>query len=89
METPYHNSVAPRVGRLLLCLIFLISGISQIFNFGPTANHMGNVGLPMPEILVIATLLIKVMSGMLYLWAFGSGAFSFDNRDNEHRDHLH
>lgn len=40
MDAPHHNSIVPLGGRLLLDLIFLISGISKICNFGPTASHM-------------------------------------------------
>lgn len=137
METqPHHISIVPLIGRILLSLIFLISGISKLFSFGQTASYMASVGLPMPEILLVGTILIEVvgavmivlgwrarwaglviflwlipttflfhafwdvppdrvqsemnsfmkniaiMGGMLYVWAFGSGAYSLDNRRN-------
>lgn len=71
MDSQYSNSVVPLIGRILLCLIFLVSGISKIFNFGPTASHMGNVGLPMPEILLVVTIVIEVIGGLMILLGWG------------------
>lgn len=143
MDSQYNNnSIVPLLARVLLSLIFLMSGISKIFNFGQTASYMGNVGLPMPEILLVATIVIEVvgavmivlgwgarwagliiflwlipttflfhafwdvppdrmrsemnsfmkniaiMGGMLYIWAFGSGPFSLDNRRSRDRNYL-
>lgn len=143
MDNQYNNnSVVPLIARVLLSLIFLMSGISKIFNFGQTASYMSNVGLPIPEILLAATIVIEViggimivlgwgarwagliiflwlipttflfhafwdvppdrmrsemnsfmkniaiMGGMLYIWAFGSGPFSLDNRRKPNKDFL-
>lgn len=67
MEEPHHHSVVPLIGRILLCLIFIISGISKIFNFGQTASYMSSVDLPMPEILLIGTIVIEVVGGFMIL----------------------
>ena len=142
MEEQHNNSIAPLVGRILLSLIFIVSGVGKIFSFAQTAGYMGSVGLPMTEILLIGTIIIEVigglmillgwgarwaalviflwlipttflfhafwavpaeqmqgqmnnfmknvaiMGGMLYVWAFGSGAYSMDARRNRSRDYL-
>lgn len=122
------------VGRTLLALLFLISGIRKILGFGGTLGFMTKYNVPMPELLLILTIVIEVgagamliagfkaraaalllavfvamvtpifhaywsvdpaqyssqfnsfwknvsiVGGLLYVWAFGAGAYSLDGR---------
>jgi putative oxidoreductase len=56
---------APPLGRLLLALIFLISGWGKIFAFGATAAAMAKRGMPLPEILLVAAIAIELGAGAL------------------------
>src|SRR5439155_694178 len=49
---PMHNLAAP-AGRILIALIFLLSGIDKIVHYAPTLGYMQKAGLPFPEPLLI------------------------------------
>jgi len=58
----------PVVGRCLVALIFLLSGLGKIFNFSGTAGYMAAKGIPLTEIVLVVTILIEVGgSAMLIL----------------------
>lgn len=61
MTTQY----APLIGRILLALIFIISGFGKITNFHSTADYMAGQGLPIPQVLLIATILIELGGGIM------------------------
>ncbi|HWN29985.1 MAG TPA: DoxX family protein [Burkholderiales bacterium] len=61
MATQY----APLIGRILLALIFIISGFGKITNFHSTADYMAGQGLPIPQVLLIAAILIELGGGLM------------------------
>lgn len=131
---PFAMRYAPLLGRVLLGLIFVLSGYGKIGGFAQTAAAMAGKGLPMAEVLLVATIAIElggglmllagwqarwaalaiflwlipvtllfhnywavdaaqarnqfnhfyknlcIMGGMLYIFAYGSGAFSLGNK---------
>jgi len=52
------------VGRLLLAMIFLLSGLHKIPAFASVAEDMANHRVPLPEVALIATILIEVVGGI-------------------------
>lgn len=52
------------VGRLLMAAIFIMAGISKISGFSGTAAYIASVGLPMPEALTAATIVLEVIGGL-------------------------
>jgi putative oxidoreductase len=55
------------VGRCLIALIFLISGIGKIEGFAGTAGFMASKGLPMVEVLLVLTILIEVGGAVMLI----------------------
>jgi putative oxidoreductase len=53
------------VGRILLALIFILSGFGKILGFADTAGYMASKGLPMAEVLLVLTILIELGGGLL------------------------
>jgi putative oxidoreductase len=53
------------VGRILLALIFILSGFGKITGFAGTAAYMASKGLPMAEVLLIPVILIELGGGLL------------------------
>ena len=56
--------------RICLCLIFLKAGISHILGFSGTAQMMGQQGLPIPSILLIATIIFQLLGGLSLLLGY-------------------
>ena len=68
----------PLLGRMLLSLIFIISGYHKIGAFDQTAAYMAAKGLPMVEILTALTILIELGGGLMILlgWKARWGALA-------------
>ena len=56
---------AALVGRILLALIFIMSGFNKIGGFEGTAGYIASKGLPMPQVLAAATILVELGGGIL------------------------
>src|SRR5258705_702035 len=54
------NSLAALAGRILLALIFLLSGIDKVVHYAQTLGYMQKAGLPFPEVLLIASIIIEI-----------------------------
>ncbi|MBB5393336.1 MULTISPECIES: DoxX family protein [unclassified Herbaspirillum] len=60
-----------RIGRILLASLFVISGIFKILGFSGTVGYFTSLGLPVPTLAVIVTILVEVGGGLLLM--FGRG----------------
>ena len=66
----------PLVGRCMVALIFLLSGIGKIAGFAGTVGYIASKGLPMPEVLAGATIVIEVGASLAIIlgWKARLGA---------------
>jgi len=64
------NKFGPLVGRILLGLIFLLSGLGKIGGFAGTAGWMTSKGLPMAEVLLAITIVIEVGASVMIISGF-------------------
>jgi putative oxidoreductase len=57
------------IGRVLLVLIFVMSGLSKITGFGGTAGYMGSAGIPQNLVVpgLILSILVEFGCGLLIL----------------------
>jgi putative oxidoreductase len=62
---PSNQHLAALIGRILLAAVFVLSGINKLGNFTGTAAFMSGAGLPMAEILLVATIAIELICGMM------------------------
>lgn len=66
------RSYVPLVARILLGLIFVMSGITKITGFEGTQQYMASHGIPMTTIFLVGAILVEVLGGLsiiLGLWA--------------------
>jgi putative oxidoreductase len=57
----------PALGRLLLAVIFLMSGIGKIAAPAATAGYIASVGLPLPYVGLVLAIVAEVGGGLLLL----------------------
>ncbi len=57
----------PLVGRILMALIFLLSGWGKIGAFGATAANMASKGMPMAEALLVCAIAIELVAATLLI----------------------
>ena len=57
----------PLLGRILLSVIFIVSGVEKITGFEGTAGYMASKGLPMVNVLLVLTIIIELGGGVMIL----------------------
>jgi putative oxidoreductase len=58
-ETSMH-SLAALAGRILIALIFLMSGIDKFHNYSGTLGYMTKAGLPFPQVLLVISGVVEI-----------------------------
>ena len=58
------------VGRVLLALMFVISGTGKLGNVSGTAGYIASAGLPAASLLAVATGLLEVIAGLALMVGF-------------------
>ena len=57
----------PLAGRILLALIFIISGFGKITGFEGTVGYIASKGLPLPQLGAIGALAVELVGGILLI----------------------
>ena len=55
----------PLVGRILLALIFVLSGLSKLGGFAGTVGYIQSVGLPAAQLLAVIAIIFELGGGLL------------------------
>jgi len=61
------TNAAALAGRILLAVIFVISGYGKIGGFQGVVGYIGSKGLPMPEVLAALTIALELGGGLLLM----------------------
>jgi putative oxidoreductase len=64
------RDVLALIGRILLALIFVLSGIQKITNFSGTAGFMAMNGVPDVTLLLILSILVELGGGLAVVVGF-------------------
>ena len=57
----------PAIGRVLLALIFVLSGIGKLGAIAATSAHMASAGIPYPDALVWGAVALELGGGILLI----------------------
>ncbi|OGI37467.1 MAG: hypothetical protein A2140_05045 [Candidatus Muproteobacteria bacterium RBG_16_62_13] len=66
----FVNQFAPLAGRILISIIFIMSGISKITGFAGTSGWMASKGLPMADVLLAASIVIELGAAAMIVTGF-------------------
>jgi putative oxidoreductase len=58
------------LGRVLLSVIFILSGLGKLPHFHDVANMMGSKGIPLASVVLAITLLIEIGGGLMVLTGY-------------------
>jgi len=59
------KTYGPLAGRLLLALIFVVSGYNKLVGFDGTVGYIASKGLPLPQLAAAAAIAIELVGGVL------------------------
>ena len=59
------NRFGPLVGRILIALIFVISGYGKIKGFDGTVGFIASKGLPLPQLAAIGAIIVELGGGLM------------------------
>jgi putative oxidoreductase len=71
------RSYVPLLGRILLGLIFVMSGITKVTGFEGTQQYMASQGMPATAVLLVGAIVVEILGGLsviLGLWARAGAA---------------
>ena len=57
-------------GRVLLALVFLLSGIGKLRGFDGTVGYISSVGLPLPGVLAALALALEIVAGVALILGY-------------------
>ncbi|UCH18581.1 MAG: DoxX family protein [Burkholderiales bacterium] len=55
------------IARILLAVIFVVSGFGKFANLAGTAGYIASAGLPLPQVLAVAAAALEVIGGVLLI----------------------
>jgi putative oxidoreductase len=58
------------VGRILIALIFVVSGFGKISGFEGTVGYIASKGLPLPEFAAMAAVVIELGGGLMVMFGW-------------------
>jgi putative oxidoreductase len=61
------NDALLAVGRILLAVLFVMSGLEKVMDLGATAAAIGGKGLPFPQVLAVLTIVAELGGGLLII----------------------
>jgi len=64
------NRYGPLVGRILIALIFVVSGFGKITGFEGTVGYIASKGLPLPEFAAMAAVIIELGGGLMVVFGW-------------------
>jgi putative oxidoreductase len=64
------NDLTLLVGRVLLAIMFLVSGIPMLLAPGGFAGFMGSIGMPAPMLVTWLVIALKVLGGIAIVIGF-------------------
>lgn len=59
------NRYGSLTGRILIALIFILSGFSKIAGFDGTVGYIASQGLPAPQLLAIVAIIVEIGGGLM------------------------
>jgi len=68
----FIEKFGPLIGRVLIALLFVPEGFSKVTNFSGTVDYITANGLPMPQVLAAAAIVIEIGAGLALLIGIGA-----------------
>jgi putative oxidoreductase len=64
------RDIVALIGRVALAAMFVISGFGKLTDFAGTAGFIASKGLPMPEVLAVAAIVVELGGGLAIVFGW-------------------
>ena len=64
------NRYGPLAGRILIALIFVLSGFGKVTGFEGTLGYIASKGLPLPQLAAISAIIIELGGGFMLVFGW-------------------
>src|ERR1700754_3432439 len=68
----FIEKFGPLIGRVLIALLFVPEGLHKVTDFSGTVAYINAAGLPMPQVLAAAAIVIEIGAGLALLIGIGA-----------------
>jgi putative oxidoreductase len=59
------NRLGPLVGRILIALLFVVSGFGKLTGFEGTVGYIAGKGLPLPQLMAVGAIIVELGAGLM------------------------
>lgn len=66
----HGSDVLALLGRVLLAAVFVYSGLGKLTGFQGAVGYIASAGLPMPQVLAVASIIVEFIGGLALLIGF-------------------
>lgn len=66
----FLRDYGPVLGRVLIALLFVISGFGKLMDPGGTAGYIASKGLPLSQVLAWAAIVVELLGGLMLIVGF-------------------
>jgi len=77
ISTSNHHGAVALIGRILLAVIFILSGVSKLADPAGTQGYIASVGLPLPLLAYVVALVIEIGGGVMLLVGYRTRVAAF------------
>lgn len=71
------DRITPLAARILISVIFLLSGITKVTGWSATASYMASKGMPMANVLLAGAVIVEIVGGLSLLFGYKARASAF------------
>ena len=70
MSTDSSSSIVPLLGRFLISIIFILSGVNKVASFSMMTGFVASKGMPLPYLMIGGAAAVEILGGLAILAGF-------------------
>ena len=72
-----YDRVVPLIGRILISVVFLLSGFGKLSSFGASAAFLASKHFPIPSAMLAGAIIVEIIGGLCLVFGFQARIAAF------------
>ena len=72
-----YDRVVPLIGRILISVVFLLSGFGKLSSFGASAAFLASKHFPIPSAMLAGAIIVEIIGGLCLIFGFKARIAAF------------